>query len=224
MFLTERKKLQHSLNPDVTTRRRGIHFKTLVFLYTFLYMHDLAILCNDKLCKSAFHKSLAKTKQQKKNQKKQNKPQNGHSTRRYWKELHVGSTLLQPESNLRLINNTLRQHQWSQAEPLPFTIQTTVTASEDKWEQNFIEKENKKDLSCCLKKHFLLSGTTREARLRPLWIFKYFTIVWANYVHNGEWDWQYENHKYFCNVIPLHYIPLYFTLIGLFSQGGLRNA
>lgn len=34
---------------------------------------------------------------------------------------------------------------------------------------------------------------------------------------------KYENHKYFCNVIPLHYIPLYFTLIGLFSQGGLRN-
>lgn len=91
-FLTERKKkLQHSLNPDVT-RRRGIHFETLVFLYTFLYMHDLAKLCNDKLCKSAFHKSLAKQNNRKKKTKNKTKPQNGHSTRRYWKELHVGST------------------------------------------------------------------------------------------------------------------------------------
>lgn len=32
-------------------------------------MHDLAKLCNDKLCKSAFHKSLAKQNNRKKKQK-----------------------------------------------------------------------------------------------------------------------------------------------------------
>lgn len=36
-FLTKRKKVQHSLDSDVTTRRRGIHFETLV-LCTF-YIH-----------------------------------------------------------------------------------------------------------------------------------------------------------------------------------------
>lgn len=38
----------------------------MYFLYTFL--HDLAKLCSDKLCKSAFQKSLAKTKKWEKKQ------------------------------------------------------------------------------------------------------------------------------------------------------------
>lgn len=32
------------------------------YIYTFLYMYDLAKLCSNKLCKSAFQKYLAKKK------------------------------------------------------------------------------------------------------------------------------------------------------------------
>lgn len=96
-------KVQHSLDSDVTTRRRGIHFETLVlctFLYTFMYTSDLAKLCSDKLCKSAFQKNLANNNNpQKKEEKKKEEgrtrrqnEQSGHSTQRYWNELHLGSS------------------------------------------------------------------------------------------------------------------------------------
>lgn len=39
----------------------------MYFLYTFLY--DLAKLCSDKLCKSAFQKNLAKTNQKQNREK-----------------------------------------------------------------------------------------------------------------------------------------------------------
>lgn len=66
-FWLRGKKLQHSLNSDVTTRRRGIHFETLVlcsFNIHFCICYDLAKSCSDKPCKSAFQKSLAKQKKQ----------------------------------------------------------------------------------------------------------------------------------------------------------------
>lgn len=59
-------------------------------------MYDLAKLCNDKLCKSAFQKKVWQNKQKKKTEKekkkKKNKHQSGHSTRRYWNGLHLGSS------------------------------------------------------------------------------------------------------------------------------------
>lgn len=64
-------------------------------------MSDLAKLCSDKLCKSAFQKNLANNDNQKNNQKKRKKKegrtrrqnkQSGHSTQRYWNELHLGSS------------------------------------------------------------------------------------------------------------------------------------
>lgn len=38
-------------------------------------------------------------------------------------------------------NNTLRQHQWSQAEPLRLYDTNNSNCSEEMWEQNFIEKK-----------------------------------------------------------------------------------
>lgn len=53
-------------------------------------MYHLAKMCSDKLCKSAFQKSLAK--QNKKTERKtKNKHQSGHSTQRYWNGLRLGS-------------------------------------------------------------------------------------------------------------------------------------
>lgn len=65
-------------------------------------MSDLAKLCSDKLCKSAFQKNLANNdnwKKKKKERKKERREepnnkneQSGHSTQRYWNELHLGSS------------------------------------------------------------------------------------------------------------------------------------
>lgn len=69
-----------------------------------------AKLCSNKLCKSAFQKYLAKnkTKQNKKGIKKNVKVVTVHNIT---EKNASGQHLLQPDSNLRLINNTLRQHQ-----------------------------------------------------------------------------------------------------------------
>lgn len=83
--------------------------------------------CSDKACESAFQKGSAKqkTKLEEKGQGSGGGgPQSirGHSTRRYWHELRVGSGSHSRSGTevvtLRLINNTLRQHQGSQAGPL----------------------------------------------------------------------------------------------------------
>lgn len=69
-----------------------------------------AKLCSNKLCKSAFQKYLAKNK--KKNKNKRNKKSIKVVTVHNITERNAsGQHLLQPDSNLRLINNTLRQHQ-----------------------------------------------------------------------------------------------------------------
>lgn len=73
-------------------------------------MYDLAKLCNDKLCKSAFQKSLAKqNKRKKQNKTKQASKRSQYTT--LLKRTASQQYFLQPKSNLRLINNTLRQHQ-----------------------------------------------------------------------------------------------------------------
>lgn len=50
-------------------------------------MYDVAKLCSDKPCESAFQKSLAKQKS-----KEKKKHQSGHSTQSYWNGLHLGSS------------------------------------------------------------------------------------------------------------------------------------
>lgn len=69
-----------------------------------------AKLCSNRLCKSAFQKYLAKKQKTKKNIKvvtvhniTEKKPPQKNPV--------SGQHLLLPDSNLRLINNTLRQHQ-----------------------------------------------------------------------------------------------------------------
>ena len=64
-FLTERKKVTTQFKFQRYYKKKRYPFWNtclMFFLYTFLYMYDLAKMCSDKLCKSAFQKSLAKQK------------------------------------------------------------------------------------------------------------------------------------------------------------------
>lgn len=65
-FQTERRKVTTQFKFRCYYKKKRYPFWNnclMYFLYTFLY--DLAKLCSDKLCKSAFQKSLAKTKKRK---------------------------------------------------------------------------------------------------------------------------------------------------------------
>lgn len=109
--------------------------KHLFFFFLYIYIHfcirmTKAKLCSNRLCKSAFQKYLAKKNKKtkpKNNNKKTQKQTNKKKRASKWSQYITllkkpkttsGQHLLPPDSNLRLINNILRQHQWSQVEPL----------------------------------------------------------------------------------------------------------
>lgn len=93
-------KVQHSLDSDVTTRRRGIHFETLVLctFYIHLCIRLTELNCVATSCvKVLFRKIWQTTTKKKKRKKKEGRTrrqneQSGHSTQRYWNELHLGSS------------------------------------------------------------------------------------------------------------------------------------
>lgn len=128
MFPTERKKVTTQFQFRCYYKKKRYPFWNtclMFFLYTFLLMYDLAKLCSDKLCKSAFQKSLAKQRTETKNNETSIKVV---TVRNMTKINCIGAVVSTARMELKADQQYFKTAPVITSSAPPSTIQITVTA------------------------------------------------------------------------------------------------